>query len=203
MALTSHKGRNHCLQTGRLLTDHYPRMKDCEIKFQLLNIEELLYLPGSIHRKRTLKKDAEEFFIEEAEALPRKEPITVTVYLASSEVQYKEDIPSAIQKHFCYRKLQSQREFRRTLGYGWRMLLIAMGLLVVLYAVTEIAVKLNPDTRLILFIRESFIILGWVALWRPLELLLYDWYPIRAKINLFARLEKSKVVVEVNDSKEK
>lgn len=202
MALTSYIGRKHsCTQTNCCAVIDQCMKDTSEIKFQLLKIEELLQLPGSMHGKRMLKRDAEEFFIEEAEALPRKNNIAVTVYLATSEKQYKEDIPSAIQKHFCHRKLQSQREFKRTLGYGWRMLLVAMGLLVVLYVVTEIAVAMNPDTRLILFIRESFIILGWVALWRPLELLLYDWYPIKAKINLFERLEKSKVVVVVNDPK--
>jgi hypothetical protein len=37
-------------------------------------------------------------------------------------------------------------------------------------------------------IKESFVIGGWVALWRPLEIFLYDWWPIRAEAQLFDRL---------------
>ncbi len=29
---------------------------------------------------------------------------------------------------------------------------------------------------------------GWVAMWRPLEIFLYDWWPIRAEARLFDRL---------------
>ncbi|MCK6440823.1 MAG: hypothetical protein L6Q71_11575, partial [Planctomycetes bacterium] len=42
---------------------------------------------------------------------------------------------------------------------------------------------------------ESFIIIGWVAMWRPLEIFLYDWWPLRATERLFERL--SRIDVEV------
>lgn len=37
-------------------------------------------------------------------------------------------------------------------------------------------------------LRESLLIGGWVAMWRPLEIFLYDWWPIRADARLFDRL---------------
>ena len=42
--------------------------------------------------------------------------------------------------------------------------------------------------------QESFLILGWVANWRPLEILLYDWWPIARRRDLYRRL--SAAVVE-------
>jgi hypothetical protein len=36
--------------------------------------------------------------------------------------------------------------------------------------------------------REGMVIGGWVAMWRPLEIFLYDWWPIRAERRLFDRL---------------
>lgn len=171
-----------------------------EIKLQLLNINELLRSPVSLYRKRTLKTDAEEFIVEEAEALPRKAVINMKVHLALSEVKHKDDIAPAIHRHFCYRREQSQKEFKRIFQYGWRILFIALGLLGVIYSLTEFTLHLIPDNRFVLFIRESFIILGWVALWRPLELLLYDWYPVKTDINLYYRLEHSNVQVIINES---
>ena len=171
-----------------------------EIKLQLLNINELLRSPGSLYRKRTLKADAEEFIVEEAEAIPRKAAINMKVHLAFSEIKYKDDIAPAIHRHFCYRREQSQKKYKRILQYGWRILFIALGLLAVIFSLTEIALHLMPDNGLVMFIRESFIILGWVALWRPLELLLYDWYPVKTNINLYYRLEHSNVQIIINES---
>jgi hypothetical protein len=37
-------------------------------------------------------------------------------------------------------------------------------------------------------VRESLLIGGWVAMWRPIELFLYDWWPIRAEAQLAERL---------------
>jgi hypothetical protein len=41
--------------------------------------------------------------------------------------------------------------------------------------------------------RESLIIVGWVALWRPLEIFLYDWWPIARHRSLYRRLAKADV----------
>lgn len=169
-----------------------------EITLHFLNINELLRPPFSPTRKKMLESDAEEFIVEEAETFPRKAAINIKIHLALSEVKHKDDIAPAIHRHFGYRREQSQKEYKRTLQYGWRILFIALGLLAVIFTLSEIAIRLAPDNKLVLLIRESFIILGWVALWRPMELLLYDWYPIKQKINLFRRLEQSNVQVIIN-----
>lgn len=39
--------------------------------------------------------------------------------------------------------------------------------------------KLLLKSRLGITLRESLVISGWVALWKPVELLLYDWYHLR------------------------
>jgi hypothetical protein len=170
-----------------------------EINLQLQNINELLRLPFSSYIKSTLQTDAEEFIIEEAEALPPKAPINIKVHLPLSEVKHKDDIAPAIQRHFSYRREQSQKEYKRIFKFGWRILFIGLGLLAVIFTITEIAFYYMPDNKPVLFIHESFIILSWVALWRPLELLLYEWYPVKTDMNLFSRLEHSHVQVIINE----
>ena len=51
------------------------------------------------------------------------------------------------------------------------------------------------DTRFAEVARESLLIGGWVAMWRPLEVFLYDWWPIRAEAQLFDRLSAMTVRV--------
>ena len=48
-------------------------------------------------------------------------------------------------------------------------------------------------------LREGLVIGGWVAMWRPLEVFLYDWWPIRAEIRLFDRLSEMPVRIEYKE----
>ena len=164
-----------------------------EIKLQILNIGEVLRSPGLVDRKRKLINEAEEIIVEEAEALKLKSALTIKIHLPLSELKYKNEIESAIHMHFCYRKEQSQKKLKRVFHYGWRILLIALTLLAVIFTLSEIALWLMPNSGIARFVHESFIILGWVVLWRPLEVLLYDWFPVKKEIHLYHRLENSNV----------
>ena len=167
------------------------------ISLRPFTINELLRAPGISSRKRTLSNDAEEFIIEEAEGLPRSTPITINVHLGSADQKFQEEIGAAIHKHFYHRRIQSKKTLNSNFQHGWRMLLFALLLLAFIFTLTEIAVTLFAENKVVTFVGESFIILGWVALWRPMELLLYDWYPVKREMALFRRLETSDVTVVI------
>jgi hypothetical protein len=46
-----------------------------------------------------------------------------------------------------------------------------------------------------MMIEEGLIILGWVANWRPIEIFLYDWWPIVRHRNLLLRLANAEVAI--------
>jgi hypothetical protein len=37
-------------------------------------------------------------------------------------------------------------------------------------------------------VRESFTIAGWVAMWRPMQIYLYDWWPLLRRIRIYTKL---------------
>jgi hypothetical protein len=43
--------------------------------------------------------------------------------------------------------------------------------------------------------------LAWIALWRPLEVLLYEWVPLYRRRRLYERLARLRVFVHVAPSK--
>jgi hypothetical protein len=51
-------------------------------------------------------------------------------------------------------------------------------------------------------LRESLLIGGWVAMWRPLEIFLYDWWPIRSEVRLFDRLSTMPVQIQMGSDSE-
>ena len=68
-------------------------------------------------------------------------------------------------------------------------------MLIVCFAIAHAAGEAIIDSPLRRLIEESFLILGWVANWRPLEIFLYDWWSIARRRDLYQRL--SKAIVEV------
>ena len=45
-------------------------------------------------------------------------------------------------------------------------------------------------------VAEGMFIIGWVAMWRPLEIFLYEWVPIRGRCHTLEKLSKMQVVVQ-------
>ena len=81
-------------------------------------------------------------------------------------------------------------DLRELFRYGRKALLIGfVTLSVCLFLAWYVSYNLptRPVTRLM---QESFVILGWVSMWRPIEIFLYDWLPLARRRKLFQRLSR-------------
>ena len=56
------------------------------------------------------------------------------------------------------------------------------------------------QSRFVQIFREGLLIGGWVAMWRPLEVFLYDWWPVRAEVRLSERLSTMPVSIEYTET---
>jgi hypothetical protein len=59
----------------------------------------------------------------------------------------------------------------------------------------ELAFSLGSGT-ISHIIGEGMLIIGWVAMWRPLEIFLYEWVPIRRRCRTLAMLSKIPVNIQ-------
>jgi hypothetical protein len=55
-------------------------------------------------------------------------------------------------------------------------------------ALGDFLAALMKGSRIGEIVRESLTIGGWVSMWRPLEIFLYDWWPLRSEVRLSERL---------------
>jgi hypothetical protein len=69
-------------------------------------------------------------------------------------------------------------------------------------ALGDFLAGLMKGSRIGEIIRESFTIGGWVSMWRPLEIFLYDWWPIRDEARLSDRLAAMPVRIRYLNTKE-
>jgi hypothetical protein len=142
-----------------------------------------------------LSADAEEFIIEEATMASSSDQIHLKVHLHKDEISRKDEISTTIHQHFTYRRKKSERQLKKILQLGWGSLLISIVFFGLLVLLTLVIIKLLPEGGLSLTFREILIILGWVALWRPADLLFYEWRPFKREVNLFRKLEQCKVEI--------
>ncbi len=166
------------------------------IILELNEVDQLLIKPNSLfYGKRMLSPDAEEVIIEEAAIASSNDHIHLKIHLHKDEINRKDEISTAIHQHFTYRRKKSERQLKKVLQLGWRSLLISIVFLSLIVSLTLVIIKLLPEGGLSLTFREILIILGWVALWRPADLLLYEWRPFKREVNLFRKLEQCKVEI--------
>ena len=72
--------------------------------------------------------------------------------------------------------------------------MIGLVFLFLCMSVRELALALGHGT-VSQILAEGLLILGWVAMWRPLQILLYEWWPIRHHSRVYAKLAAMPVEV--------
>ena len=101
-------------------------------------------------------------------------------------------LTEAIHNHFAYKVVQTRRALRNLLQQG-RM---SMAIGIVFVSLCLIAADVIGDLGAgagYRIARESLTIVGWVAMWRPLQIFLYDWWPLQRQIRLYLRLGSAHV----------
>ena len=150
--------------------------------------------PSPFH-DRDLDDDAEEFIVGWAREFPRHDPVTLVVYVnqfpAHEDAQHL--LETAVHNYFAYREKLSRFEFRYLLKRGRDSLIIGLGFLAACVLTSQL-LQLRSGT-LPLIIREGLIIAGWVAMWRPMEIFLYEWWPLLRKGRLYHKLSQMPVEV--------
>ena len=79
--------------------------------------------------------------------------------------------------HFRYEREQIARRLREHVRRGHMILGVGLTVLFIFLMLAELTASL-PSGHLRGILREGLVITGWVAMWRPLEVLLYDWWPM-------------------------
>ena len=173
------------------------------IKVRVAELRQLFNaIDPSPFRERDLDPPAEEFIIEWASDLPRDAHLALLVELerAAGRADEAAILGEAIRQYFKERVASSQRKLRALFRRGRISLVIALAFLSASVALGDAVASYFRDSRFAEVLHEGFLIGGWVAMRRPLEVFLYDWWPIRAEGRLFERLSMMPVRIEYHET---
>jgi len=171
-------------------TPHHP----ARINLKLRELAQLFNsMDPSPFLDRDLDHDAEEFIVSWARELPKGHGLELVIHLpAIPEAEKASDVESAVQHYFSNRAEMKRREFRLLLQRGHVSLLIGLLFLTTCLLASGLVGQLGHESAARV-IREGLVIVGWVAMWRPLETYLYDWWPVRAEWHILQRLGRMRV----------
>lgn len=167
-----------------------------EIAVRVARIEHLFdNLDPSPPPDRDLAPRVEAHLAAWAEELPAGAHPAIRIELPASELARPEAASAAedVTRYCLGRVAAARREMRELKRSGRLALAIGLGVLALCILLGQIVPALLPFPGLAGLLGESLIILGWVALWRPLEIWLYDWWPIRRRRLLWSRLAAAPV----------
>jgi len=148
-------------------------------------------------RERDLDPNAVAYIVDWGRETRAGEPLRLVVHLGS-EVPAPDSqnmLREAVHVYFEQRALATRRQLRKLFRVGRVSLVIGLAVLGGAIMLGELVAGLVSKENYSSIIKESFVIGGWVALWRPLEIFLYDWWPIRAEAKLLDRLSAMEVRV--------
>jgi hypothetical protein len=174
--------------------------QDCKaIEVRVAELRQLFNaIDPSPFRQRDLDPRAEQFIIDWASDLPMSSPWALVVHLDRPVGRADEAaaLREAIHEYFEQRVVAARRRLRELFRRGRISLVIALAFLTASIVVGDAIARYLEESRVGEVIREGFLIGGWVAMWRPLEVFLYDWWPIRAEGRLLQRLSAMPVRIE-------
>jgi hypothetical protein len=149
-------------------------------------------------QERDLDDNAEEFIVGWAREFPDREKLRIVVHLPKDQCDREgATLPAAVTQHFEYRASVMRRELSETFRSGRRYLLVGLSIFAACHLAAEVLANTFPDDTFVEGIVQGLIIIGWVANWRPFELLIYDWWPLRRRIRLYERLAKADITLAV------
>lgn len=168
---------------------HQIEMRIAELS-QLFNSMD----PTPFHH-RDLDTNAERFLESWALEFSQDSHFRIIVHI---EKMPQEDpaplVAEAIHNHFEYKSVLAKRKLRLLLLEGHISLLIGLGFLGLCLLGADLLSGLANNTFLKI-LKESLLIGGWVAMWRPMQIFLYEWWPIVRRGRIYRNLGRATVRV--------
>lgn len=166
------------------------------IELRLDDIAQLFHtLDPFPFRERDLDRKAEEYIVHWARELAADQTIKIAIHFPETEAQTKaaRELSEAFGRYFFDRAAIIQRDLKELFRVGRRSLGIGVSILIVCLVSAHLIGGYLIETPFKRLVEESFLILGWVANWRPLEIFLYDWWPLARRRDLYRRLSAATV----------
>ncbi len=142
-------------------------------------------------RERDLDENLVDYVVMAMEELPPKESKKVVLIGPPfKEGNGREEFIEAFHRYFEHEARAKVNELKQLLKYGRTSFFFGLLFLIICLVIGN---WVGDKILIHRIFREGLGIIGWVALWNPINIFLYEWWPHLAKIKVYRYLAKIKV----------
>jgi len=166
------------------------------VEVRVADVEQLFdHRDPAPFRRRDLDEEFASYLENYIDEIPRKKSFKIQIEIENS---FK-DVSAEIIRDSIHEYYRYQIKIKRLqLSKGWKtahlFLLIGLTILAIClgisYAIKDAETELISST-----LKEGVVIFGWVSMWRPIESLLFDWYPFIDKIRDYRRIMDAEIEI--------
>lgn len=142
--------------------------------------------------ERALDPGLVEYLLAAVEDLAPRDRFRVVFWLENS--CQPGEIEAAVHAHFAYELDRLERRRRQQRRIGQIALLLGGAMIVALLSLAQLVARVFPGS-IGVALREGLVISSWVVMWRPVEILIYDWIPVRREMRTLHRLQAAPIEV--------
>jgi hypothetical protein len=167
-----------------------------QIEMRIVELQQLFNSmdPTPFHH-RDLDTNAEKFMENWALEFPQESHFRIIVHIEKMpQADPTTLVAEAIHNHFEYKSVAAKRNLRVLLLEGRTSLMIGLGFLALCLLGADLLSGL-ADNAFLKVLKESLLIGGWVAMWRPMQIFLYEWWPIVRRRKIYHNLGRAIVHV--------
>jgi hypothetical protein len=129
-------------------------------------------------REKDLEEDMVEYLVTAIQEVGNDRLGLIRVYLGPNRGSYNDEmIAQAFTTHFEYEAEIMSRKITYTIQVGLKSLAIGLSFLSAAVFTSRTLGSTNPNYWSLLF-KEGILLMGWVSMWKPINIFLYDWWPL-------------------------
>lgn len=151
------------------------------IRLEVRSVERLLNPESSPFPGPRLDPAAGERILKMALTLPRAASFIVELTVPAADLGREGEVRQALDVLAREAMEDAEKELREIFRNGRFSLFIGFIAVALLMVLTELLLLVGGESATVRAITESLVIVYWVILWRPAELLLYDHFPVRRR----------------------
>lgn len=144
--------------------------------------------------EKEINRATEAYIMDSLEDMPNDKRSAAKIILYLEQALYDDeetrtDMEQAIHSHFALRHCSENQKYKLSMVKGRRYLLRGLIFLVICLILSSVVTSTYYQNDILYAIGQSFVVIGWVALWKPVEFYLYDRRDILDEINILTQME--------------
>lgn len=161
------------------------------IRLEVRSVDRLLNPEASPFPGPRLDPEAGERILKMARNLPKAPNFIVEFTVPAADLGREDEVRKALDVLALEAMDDAEKELREIFKNGRGSLFVGFLAVAILLGITELLLLVGGESATVRAITESLIIVYWVILWRPAELLLYEHFPVRRRRRAARALARS------------